>query len=315
MFTKQQLITMMNHMFLNHFNDIVEVYEKYKELGCPILAAAMSSSISFKYIYYNLEHRYYWLKENRKKANAMPNIDKLQDSYTKEALIEELKKLPQKEKQRYFFYGAFMPEEFPIDFYDAFLKSFESKEELKQFVEKYPGDLNCCGMYNHTIWLKAFIDAGVNVRISYKGDKNNDETLYWAADKGFVESMKLLLDAGCMLSSKILKAAAESGNPEAVKLCASYGANFSDEVSSSGLIKEVEEGNTEMIRVLLQSGADPSVEGYKAFNIAYKKMIRGKTKEKYKTIYELLQYYHEQKIITSAMNHQMQPTSDDEMKL
>ena len=277
-------------------------YQDYKNVGNKLLAPIITTTKRFKYQQYGIDPwRLTTEQINARNVMALPNYeDPIQDTYTEENILEELRRLPENKISGIYSDAIVFYEKYPQKWIELVKKIVDDKN-LKGFVERHPWLIFNGGWHGRSDFIKKFIDAGVDIRLGEHGECNDDGALHFAAHNGHSETMRLLLEAGAQITNNIAWVGALSLNTDVVKVAIEYGADYSnDDCTRDALIKAVDYCDTEMIRVLLEAGANPAIEGYKALNIAYKKSERGKEKKIYKSIYNMLECYLEKRIIEKS---------------
>ena len=303
MFTKEELREIYDVIY-----DCVSIklmwgeYQIYKNAGCRLLAPIITTTERFKCHQYDADPMELTPSQMRERnVLAKPNYeDPIQDTYTEESILEELRKLPESEIYRIYRDAIVFYEKYPQKWITLVFKMIDDKD-LKKFIENNPELIYEAGWQGCADFIKKFIDVGVDIRLGESGEPNRDSALHFAAKNGHPEATRLLLEAGAQMTPVIAWVGALSLNTEVVKIAMEYGADYSnDEHTEDALINEVDYGNTEMIRLLLEAGANPAIRGYKALNIAYERSERGKEKKIYKNIYNMLECYLEKRIIEKS---------------
>ena len=280
-YTKEEIKYIFDNSLYLH--EILELYKIYVNSGCKILSPIITTTNIFKHMYYSLD------SSKDPDYSTYPNINEPKKNiYTEEEILNELRKLPENLYLTLFERSIYYHEKLPSKWIDLILKVKKSPEELKEFVNKHPVLIEDSAKYGFEKMIKIFIDAGI--------DMTQSSALHWAAHNGHAKVVKILLDIGCPINDVIAWVGANSGNTEVVKLAIAAGADYTTGYAGTSIIEAVEDGNVEMVKVLLEAGSDPTIEGYRLFNIAYKK---GKKKANinYREIYELLELYNKKRIL------------------
>ena len=280
-YTKEEIKYIFDNSLYLH--EILELYKKYVNSGCKILSSIITTTNIFKHMYYSLD------SSKNPDYSTYPNINEPKKNiYTEEEILNELRKLPENLYLTLFERSIYYHEKLSSKWIDLILKIKKSPEELKKFVNKYPKLIEDSAYYGFEKMVKIFIDAGI--------DMAHSSALHWAAHEGHAKIVKMLLDIGSPISDVIAWVGANSGNPEVAKLAIEAGADYTTGYAGTSIINAVEDGNVEMVKVLLEAGANPTIEGYKLFNLAYKKgKKRGNIN--YREIYELLELYNKKRIL------------------
>ncbi len=172
-------------------------------------------------------------------------------------------------------------------------------------------DVNCYdgGALENAIWTGGgpAVGAAIVRRLLAAGARivadESGSALHSAAEKGWIEALKALLQADCRLalnsfdeiSRTPLACAADKGQLEAAKLLLAAGAdvNAHDEARAGGtaLILAVEKADLPMVKLLIEHGADPTVPGWMQITALDKarEWPKWKRHPEMKTLYALLE--------------------------
>ena len=270
-----------------HSDRAEEYYGEYMKFGNEIMASIISTTDNFK---------------KSKLGNAQALINRpIQEYYSEESILEELKRFPIE-----FYYDLLMlsilycyEEPYSIKWISLVLKVKE--DELKSFVESNPYLLLDVAQYGLKEILKQFIEKGVDVTISPQGFESN-AAIHYAAWRGQYEIVKMLLDAGAEISEPTAKVAVESGDIKTIQFLVDAGANYKTGFAREAICYATEQGWVEIVKILLEAGADPCVKGHYCFNFSYKKAKKGKkcNRDKYSKIYEMLNEYLKKQILIAS---------------
>lgn len=106
------------------------------------------------------------------------------------------------------------------------------------------------------------------------GDIPHD-AISWAAENGYIELTKMLIDAGAEINENgnyPLELSSRNGHTEIVKLLLDAGANTQDSEEEGYCLRMAAwNAYANIVRMLIKAGADPSAGNYQALRLALDK--------------------------------------------